>query len=161
MIKKILSIILCCCLLFGINAFAENFGEEPKEQQFSEEMQKHGGGNGRERGERPSGNERREPPEGEAPPEMPENMNDEMTPRGDFAPPGEENGDMFRNDKKTETEENSRKADRTDNMRSLNGNGGEENEIVDFLKEYSTPLLSMVLLVAAFVFVVFYKRKIY
>ena len=36
-----------------------------------------------------------------------------------------------------------------------------ENKILTFVKTYSTPIMSVVLLVFAFVFVIFYKRKSY
>ena len=36
-----------------------------------------------------------------------------------------------------------------------------ENKILTFVKSYSTPITSIVLLLLAFVFVIFYKRKNY
>ncbi len=41
------------------------------------------------------------------------------------------------------------------------GEQAPKSEILEFVKEYSTPIISVVLLSFAFVFVIFYKRKSY
>ena len=44
----------------------------------------------------------------------------------------------------------------------INDNQGKASGgISDFLKEYSTPVTAIILLILAFIFVIFYKRKNY
>ena len=74
-------------------------------------------------------------PSGEAPPELPEGMIPPEMPNGEM-PPG-----------MTEQEQEAE--------------GKAENIILTFVKMYSTPIISVVLLAFAFVFVIFYKRKSY
>ncbi|MBQ6846126.1 MAG: hypothetical protein IJO61_03245 [Oscillospiraceae bacterium] len=135
MIKKILPIILCLILVFGISASAANTqGDTPAENSHAtEEMPNRQGrpqGGGR-------GNMGMPPnmPSGEAPPELPEGMTPPEMPNGEM-PPG-------MTDQEQNTEEKA------------------ENIILTFVKMYSTPIISVVLLAFAFVFVIFYKRKSY
>ena len=74
-------------------------------------------------------------PSGEAPPELPEGMTPPEMPNGEM-PPG-----------MTDQEQNAEEK--------------AENIILTFVKTYSTPIISVVLLAFAFVFVIFYKRKSY
>ena len=108
MIKKILPIILCLMLVFGISVSATNTqGDTPTENnQTTEEMPN--------RQERPQGGG-----------------------RGNMGmPPG-----MTEQEQSTEEKT--------------------ENKILTFVKTYSTPIISVVLLAFAFLFVIFYKRKSY
>ena len=113
MIKKILPIILCLILVFGISVSATNTqGDTPTENnQTTEEMPN--------RQERPQGDGRGNMGgfRGEMPPDM------------------------------TEQEQSAEEK--------------VENKILTFVKTYSTPIISVVLLAFAFLFVIFYKRKSY
>lgn len=157
MIKRILPIILCLCLIFGINAMALNpdYDTNADTPAVSEEIpvQEEGrmhGGPGDMAGHHPDG----------------ENAPDDKVPdmpNGDMMPPegvenGEKNkfpneslgmGDEIVNDDIKNNNENTEKISE------------EQNGIIEFIKTYSTPVISVILLMFAFIFVKFYKRKNY
>ena len=160
MVKKIIICALMLILTVSIVAFGAN--EETPQQPAEENIQmprEEFNQEGRMRGERPM-------PSGEMPPmangEIPE------TPRTP-----NENGEISQGENNT-----------TENWQRPNGNmefggrgpfgrGFNENEMqnptqevglkeeVNFFEEYFTPILSVVLLVLAFIFVIFYKKKSY
>ena len=151
MIKKILSAVLCLCLIFGINAVAENSDGGTNAPAVSEEMPMQGGrgpgGMGGGRGGM-GGNMPENMPSGESP-VMPE---EKMPPANDMeipALPGEET---------TETTDE-QVPDFTllqEPEQSATSSG-----IADFLNTYATHICTGVALVGGFLFVIFYKRKNY
>ena len=171
MIKKILPIILCLILVFGISVSAANTqGDTPTENnQTTEEMPN--------RQERPQGGGRGnmgippEMPNGEMPPQINGQANAENQQQSGQSSSGSnaENG--------TATEENANPDRIQRGEGNMGGFRGEmppgmteqeqsteekaENKILTFVKTYSTPIISVVLLAFAFVFVIFYKRKSY
>ena len=189
MIKKILPIILCLMLVFGISVSATNTqGDTPTENnQTTEEMPN--------RQERPQGGGRGnmgippEMPNGEMPPKLPEGMtppempNDEMPPQIN----GQANAENQQQSGQSSSGSNAENATATEGNTNPNAIGrgegemggfrGEippgmteqeqkteekaENKILTFVKTYSTPIISVVLLAFAFLFVIFYKRKSY
>ena len=188
MIKKILLIILCLILVFGISVLAANTqSDTPTENnQTKEEMPN--------RQERPQGGGRGNMgmppnmPSGEVPPELPEGMTPPEMPNGEMPPQmnGQTNTENQQTgqpssgsnaENGTATEENTN----LDRIQRGEGNMGgfrgemppgmteqeqnteekAENKILTFVKTYSTPIISVVLLALAFVFVIFYKRKTY
>ena len=207
MIKKILPIILCLMLVFGISVSATNTqGDTPTENnQTTEEMPN--------RQERPQGGGRGNMgmppnmPSGEAPPELPEGMippempNGEMPPKlpegmtppempNDEMPPqinGQANAENQQQSGQSSSGSNAENTTATEGNTNPNAIGrgegemggfrGEmppgmteqeqkteekaENKILIFVKTYSTPIISVVLLAFAFLFVIFYKRKSY
>ena len=135
MIKRIIPIILCLILVFGISVSATNIQDDTSTEnnQNTEEMPMHqektqGGGRGI-MGMPPRMSN------GEAPPELPDGM----------TPPEMPNGEM--------------PSDMMEQEKSIDETVG--NKILTFAKTYSTPIISVVLLAFAFVFVIFYKRKNY
>ena len=170
MIKKILPIILCLILVFGISVSATNIqGDAPTENsQTTEEIPN--------RQERPQGGGRGnmgippEMPNGEMPPKMNGQANTENQQTGQpSSGSNAENG--------TATEENTNPDRIQRGEGNMGGFRGEmppgmteqeqsteekaENKILTFVKTYSTPIISVVLLAFAFLFVIFYKRKSY
>ena len=188
MIKKILPIILCLILVFGISVSATNTqGDTPAENsQATEEMP--------ERQERPQGGGRGNMgmppnmPSGEAPPELPEGMTPPEMPNGEMPPQmnGQANSENQQTgqpssgsnaENTTATEGNTNPNATQRGKGNMGGFRGEmppgmteqeqkteekaENKILTFVKTYSTPIISVVLLAFAFLFVIFYKRKSY
>ena len=188
MIKKILPIILCLILVFGISVSATNTqGDTPAENsQATEEIPN--------RQERPQGGGRGNMgmppnmPSGEAPPELPEGMTPPEMPNGEMPPQmnGQANSENQQtgqpssgsNAENTTATEGNANPDRIQRGEGeMGGFRGEmppgmteqeqkteekaENKILTFVKTYSTPIISVVLLAFAFVFVIFYKRKSY
>jgi len=171
MIKKILPIILCLMLVFGISVSATNTqGDTPTENnQTTEEMPN--------RQERPQGGGRGNMG---IPPEMP---NDEMPPQIN----GQANAENQQQSGQSSSGSNAENTTATEGNTNPNAIGrgegemggfrGEmppgmteqeqkteekaENKILIFVKTYSTPIISVVLLAFAFLFVIFYKRKSY
>ena len=189
MIKKILPIILCLILVFGISVSAANTqGDTPTENnQTTEEMPN--------RQERPQGGGRGNMgmppnmPSGEVPPELPEGMTPPEMPNGEMPPQmnGQANAENQQqsgqsssgsNAENTMGTEGNANPDATQRGKgNMGGFRGEmapgmteqeqsteektENKILIFVKTYSTPIISVVLLAFAFVFVIFYKKKTY
>lgn len=159
--------VLCFCFTFGINVLAEDFTDNTAENPpFSEEkpMQEgrgmRGGGGGM--GEPRRDNENMKPGE---PPEMPE---------GDMKPPEFNENNDFDNSQKEENNteiDDSFNHNEQGNMPGMRENikedtvntekNSEERGFLRFIKTYSTPVISLILLALAFVFVIFYKRKKY
>ncbi len=170
MLKRMTVILLCIVLAFGISAYAANTADENAAEQSaaSEEapMQgggRRGGGGGGDRDgmEMPPDDamrgETRDMPEGEgAPPESNEN-NQHDTPDG--APEIDANhsqgGGMNASTGDQGGMNNGESPQNTDAA------GKAADGIVTFLKTYSTPITAVILLVFAFAFVIFYKRKQY
>lgn len=125
-------------------------------------------------------------PNGEAPPAMPEG---EM-PTGEMTPPQDNGNAEIENGQQTQPSNSENKQDTTTDTTNENSNrmqrggmgggmggmnggmpGNTQNTenaetvsqggILDFIKTYSTPITSVILLALAFVFVIFYKRKTY
>ena len=171
MIKKILPIILCLILVFGISVSATNTqGDTPTENnQTTEEMPN--------RQERPQGGGRGNMgmppnmPNGEMPPQMNGQANAENQQQSGQTG----SGSNAENDTATEENTNPDRIQRGEgNMGGFRGemppgmteqeqNTEEktENKILTFVKTYTTPIISVVLLAFAFLFVIFYKRKSY
>ena len=189
MIKRIIPIILCLILVFSISVSATNTTEDTiaENSQATEEFPQRqgrpqGGGRGN-MGTPP------EMPNGEMPPELPEGMTPPEMPNGEMPPQmnGQANaenqqqsgqsssGSNAENGTATEENANSDRIQRGEG--NMGGFRGEmppgmteqeqsteekaENKILTFVKTYSTPIISVVLLAFAFVFVIFYKRKSY
>lgn len=151
MIKKIIPVILSLCLVLSISVYAENAqqSDDTNAPAVSEQMPtdgaRQGGGMG---GMRPSGGnfgngERPTPPgmgnnneQGEN--QQPSGQNNSW--QGGNQPSGQNNwpGNFSQN---TAT--------------------AEPMSLLGFVSEYQTPIISLVLLALAFVFVKFYKRKNY
>ena len=171
MIKKILPIILCLILVFGISVSATNIqGDAPTENsQTTEEIPN--------RQERPQGGGRGnmgippEMPNGEMPPKMNGQANAENQQQSGQS----SSGSNAENTTATEGNTNPNAIGRGEG--EMGGFRGEmppgmteqeqkteekaENKILIFVKTYSTPIISVVLLAFAFLFVIFYKRKSY
>lgn len=183
MIKKILPVILCLCLVFGISAMAVNSTDSTGTDTpaVTEEMPMPGGGGMR------GGRGGRGGPQGESAEsrEMPA-MPDGGMPRGERMAPDNGGNTENKNVQQTQpaSEENvSGEATDTTNENTnrmqrggMGGQGGMQGNtqsisetseaqsqggILGFVKTYSTPILSVILLILAFVFVAFYKRKSY
>lgn len=166
MLKKVIITLLSLCLLFIISITAAGETQQRTGRDAMPPMH-----------ENPSGNFA--PPEGFAPSD------------GEFIPPqGEESGNAEATDPQTDTDiteeeqlvpENGEKSGQTQSGNSPFGGGipegmegfpgnmqGAQNTDVQqttgflgFVKTYSTPITSVVLLGLAFIFVTFYKRKNY
>ena len=179
MIKKILPIVLSLCLILGVSASAANTADNSGQSEAVQDMVPPGGGGrpggggmggrggmgGAPMGEMPNG----EMPEGE----MPEMSNGEM-------PEMPEDGAEMPQTDVNAGEENPQSATGGGNrmqrgeyggamdgsMQVSTGNENTETEksalsVTDFIKTYSTPITSVILLIFAFIFVIFYKRKRY
>lgn len=162
MIKKILPIILCLILVLGISVSATNIqGEAPTENsQTTEEIPN--------RQERPQGG-------GRGNMGMPPQMNGQANAENQQQSGQTSSGSNAENDTATEENTNPDRIQRGEgNMGGFRGemppgmteqeqNTEEktENKILTFVKTYTTPIISVVLLALAFVFVIFYKRKTY
>ena len=145
MLKKVITIVLSLCLIFSISVMAENTAGDKNFPNTSSE---------RPRGEMPSGDIA--PPEGFAPS------------KGEFTPPQTDGN---------ESTESSQIPDGNqqfggqmpggmgrfpDNMQnSQNAVAEQPGGFLGFVKTYSTPITSVVLLGLAYIFVIFYKRKRY
>lgn len=207
MIKKILPIILCLMLVFGISVSATNTqGDTPTENnQTTEEMpnrqeRPQGGGrgnmgippnmpSGETPPELPEGMTPPEMPNGEMPPKLPEGMTPPEMPNGEMPPQmnGQANAENQQQSGQSSSGSNAENTTATEGNTNPNAIGrgegemggfrGEmppgmteqeqkteekaENKILIFVKTYSTPIISVVLLAFAFLFVIFYKRKSY
>ena len=171
MIKRTIPIILCLILVFGISVSATNIqGDTPTENsQTTEEIPN--------RQERPQGGGRGnmgmppEMPNGEMPPQMNGQANAENQQQSGQSSSGS-------NAENTMGTEGNANPDATQRGKgNMGGFRGEmapgmteqeqkteektENKILIFVKTYSTPIISVVLLAFAFVFVIFYKKKTY
>ena len=178
MLKKVITVVLSLCLIFSVSVLTVCAAGETQ--------QGRGRGGMPPMGEMPSGDFT--PPEGFTPPDgeftPPQNS-------GEFTPPqGEESGNAEATDPQTDTDiteeeqpvpENSEESGQTQSGNSPFGGGmpegmegfpgnmqGAQNTDVQqttgflgFVKTYSTPITSVVLLGLAFIFVTFYKRKNY
>ena len=178
MLKKVITIVLMLCLIFSISVMTVTAVGETQQ----------GGGRGGmpPMGEMPQGeftpSEDFTPPEGFTPPQNA----GEFAP-----PQSEERGSAETTDPKTnkdlteegqQTQENGEDANQTQggnqqfgdqmpggmggfsgNMQSFNGQTQENapKGFLGFVKTYSTPITSVVLLGLAFIFVIFYRRKNY
>lgn len=152
MIKRICALLICALMIFSVSVMAEDTATEetPVQQEQMQPPEGFGGGRGMRGGmggrppQMPQG-ERPAMPDGEMPamadgeiPAMPEGEMPQM-PEGEFTPPSGDRADRIAF------------ADATPSQRGVSG----------FLREYTTPIVSVVLLALAFVFVIFYKRKMY
>ncbi len=175
MIKKYLVYIICimCVLTLSVSVFAQPDTNTTADETAQEQMPMQGGMGGR-MGGRPGGMGG-QMPENMTPPENGEGMQ-----RPDDAPAMAENP---QGDEQTATPREGDVSNGTEmqmpdksnrgNMMPYNGSFGNENQnaiteneqnsrsIINFVKEYQTPVISVVLLLLAFVFVKFYKRKNY
>lgn len=174
MLKKILPISLCLALILYIGAMAANSAETENSDSFaaSEEMPaseeipmrgggRQGGGRGG-MGDAPmDGNM---PTDETPPPRGGENSGTENPPPQDGENAAEGNTDA------TDKDSNHMPTGAADSMdggrqESPQNVAADESEasngIFNFIKAYSTPITSLILLALAFVFVIFYKRKTY
>ncbi len=188
--KKVISIVLALCLMFSISVMAENENPVSEETvpevsqqlpQGAEERPQGGRGN---MGMPPSG----EMPTRGTPPNMPngkmppEGMNRDQRPQGELAPP--QNNDINNNDEIATSQDGDTSTENpqvpggnpqfggqmpggmggfSGNMQNFNRQTQEEVPMtfLGFVKTYSTPITSVILLALAFVFVIFYRRKNY
>ena len=154
MLKKIIVIALSLCLVCSITVMSVNASPEGIDQATIESS------NGKREG-KPQMD--RTPPEG-------------FVPSGDFAPP---QGGMAKTTEETAHQTENNETPQMPQMQGGNrqfggqmggmgrfpGGFSEQNTQTDeeksFVKEYATPITSGVLLVLAFIFVIFYRRKNY
>ena len=183
MLKKVIPIAIALCLIFGVSAMAENTSAVTDGSAAGASQQIPQGERGN-MGMPPSGDM-----QGRTPPNMPngEMPQGEFTPpegftppqnAGEFTPPANENGTT----ENQQTQENGEESNQTQggnqqfgdqipggmggfsgNMQSFNGQTQEAEPMTfgSFVKKYSTPIISIILLALAFVFVIFYRRKNY
>lgn len=176
MIKKIIPIILCLMLVFSVSVMATNTSDNANSDApaVSEEMpmpgvERQGGGRGN-MGTPPYGNI----PNGE----MPEDFIPPELPQGEFLqdmiPSKDNDGTKTEKSKEVTSENNgfNRGEKRPYNMPGGMQNGTIQNEenksedssvakITEFLKTYQTPIISVIMLALAFIFVICYKKKQY
>lgn len=185
MLKKVIPIVLLLCLTFSISVKAENNEVLTEEivPEISEQMPQEERGNmgmppsifdgqmppeGINRGERPQGNFTR-----------PQNAGEFTPPKGDFSFPQNNNAEApSPNEENGASAENPQMPDGSKQFNGqMNGNMGgfpgnmqnfnmqtQENTptgFLGFIKTNSTPIISVILLALAFVFVIFYRRKNY
>lgn len=164
MLKKVITIILSMCLISVIGAMTISAVNEavPDASQGA--------------GERPNGGHGGMPPMGEPP------SGDFGPPQGGFVPP--QNNDENNSEITTPETEGNTSAENPQmpngnpqlggqmpggmggfpgNMQNFNGQTQEDapKGFLGFVKTYSTPITSVILLGLAFVFVIFYRRKNY
>ena len=183
MLKKVIPIVVVLCLIFGISAMAENtVGNENMGDTSSERPMR----GDFDPSKMPQGDF--VPPEGFTPPNgeftPPQNAGEFTPPESSknsaeaVTPPANENVTT----ENQQTQENGEESNRTQggnqqfggqmpggmggfpgNMQNLNGQTQEEQPkgFLGFVKTYSTPITSVVLLGLAFIFVIFYRRKNY
>ena len=147
MLKKIIPIAIALCLLFSISVMAENTSAVPDDTAAGASQQMP-------QGERPQGGRGNmgmplsEDLQGRTPPNMPNGEESGQTQGGNQQFSGQMPGGMgvF-----------------PGNMQNFNGQTQEEQPkgFLGFVKTYSTPITSVVLLGLAFIFVIFYRRKNY
>ncbi len=189
MLKKVIPIVLMLCLLFSISVMAEN--ENPVSEETIPEVSQQMPQGAEERPQGGRGNMGMPPSDdmqGRTPPNMPsgempsEGMNRGQRPSGNFTPP--QNNDTNNNAEATTPQDGDTSAENSQipngnhqfggqmpggmggfpgNMQNFNGQTQEEVPMtfLGFVKTYSTPITSVILLALAFVFVVFYRRKNY
>ena len=174
MIKKILPIILCLCLLFSISAMAANTNDNNVPAKSSQEMPMQGG-------ERPQGGNRGgQMPQGEfTPPQNNMTNNDESTAPQENNALENENTQAANNNPENNTQKPNESPEQNGQQNGQfpggmqggfpgemqNGNQTTEAQqstgFIGFVKTYSTPITSVILLALAFVFVLFYKKRSY
>lgn len=178
MMKKIVPIVLSLCLMFGISVAAENTADRANTDTpaVSQDMSNMGVPPEMQSGEPPQGGNRggQIPESGFTPPQNIETNNAESTTlqtdgnTEEVAQPPENSGENNQ-----ESGENTPfDGQMPGNMGDFNFPGGMANNaqnteteqatgFIGFLKTYSTPIISVILLLCAFIFVYFYKRKQY
>lgn len=185
MIKKIIPIILCLCLVFSISASAADSTDSTAGDASAvagEMPMRDGGRQGGGQGGRGGRGDMGAPPQGENRPagEMPDNemsppQGNDNTETGDVRQPQSANtenadasagaanegpdpmqtdGELAAGDITDKIQETTQLIDDAFELQYTSG-------IISFIKTYSTPITSVILLISAFVFVVFYKRKRY
>ncbi len=174
MIKKIIPIILCLSLIFGIGAYAANTDESGSDTAAVEQEMPAGdmqGGGGRGgmggggRGGAPADmqggdGEMSTPPTDMQGGEMGTPPDDAQGADGETATPPD-NGDMqgggeMQGGMGGGMPDDAQNADMTETEESSSSMG-----ILEFIETYQTPIIAVILLIAAFIFVIFYKRKRY
>lgn len=179
MLKKVITIAIALCLIFSISVMAENTSSvtDGTASGASQQMPQ---------GERPQGGRGNMgmPPSGEFTP--PQNAGKFTPSQNDVktngTEPTEPNADAGMTEENQQTQENSEESNQTQggnqqfggqmpggmggfpaNMQNFNGQTQEEapKGFSGFVKTYSTPITSVVLLIIAFIFVIFYRRKNY
>ena len=173
MLKKVITIVLMLCLIFSISVMTVTAVGETQQ----------GGGRGgmHPMGEMPQGEFT--PPEGFTPPQ---NAGEFTPPQNDVKTNSTEttepNADAGIAEESQQTQENGEQSTQTQggnqqfggqmpgdmggfpgNMQNFNGQTQEDTPkgFLGFVKTYSTPITSVVLLGLAFIFVIFYRRKNY
>lgn len=187
--KKVIPIVLMLCLLFSISVMAENENSISEEtvpevsEQIPQDVEERPQGGRGNMGVPPSGDR-----QGRTPPNMPggdippEGMNRGQKTSDNFTPP--QSNDINNNDEATTSQDGDTSAENSQmpngnhqfggqmpggmwgfpgNMQNFNGQTHEEVPMtfLGFVKTYSTPITSVILLALAFVFVIFYRRKNY
>ena len=188
MLKKIIPIVLSLCLIFSISVMAENENTivEDSAPEMSERIPQNAEdvSQGSENmGMPPSGNMQGRTPTNMPNGEMPrEGMNSVQRTSGNFTPP--QSNDVNNNTAETVPQTDGSASE--ENLQAPDGNrqfggqmpggmGGFPGDMQNnqqsqeetpmtfsgFVKTYSTPITSVILLVLAFIFVIFYRRKNY
>ena len=191
MLKKVIPIVISLCLIFGISVMAENEIPTSEEtvpevlEQIPQGAEEQPQGDRGNMGTPPSGDM-----QGRTPPTMPngkiprEGMNRGQKPSGEVTPPQntekvtqstsavEESEASTDEQNNHNTEENSQFEGRMpggmqggfpSNMQNNNQQTKDAEPMTfwGFVKTYSTPITSVILLALAFIFVIFYRRKNY
>lgn len=186
MIKRVVTIMLSLCLVFSISAMAQGINGEMPQGMPNMNGEPPAGGRGG-MGMPPSGEvpEGFTPPSGDfAPPEgftPPENAGGAKTQNGGAVnnvsattPPAENSANAQAPEITEETNqmpgsmqfggeipEEMKEVFANMQGRNMNTQAEQEKGFIGFVKEYSTPLTSVILLIFAYIFVIFYKRKHY
>lgn len=180
--KKIIPVIMCFILALSICVSATETTTPAAEENASAAMEEMPRGGGRMGGRGPGGGGGQPPqmPNGEMP-QMPEEMTPTEMPNGEMPQPpemAEGAADGTRENMADNAPADSANNDDGTTEDSRGGFGGgmimgetqetedmtiqsESTGIIGFMKEYSTPIISVILLAFAFVFVIFYKRRNY
>ena len=135
--KRFILLLLCFVLLFSVSVFAENEDvNNAPTQEWQRDMNK---------GSVPSENFNGQPPE--RAPQI--NNNESETPQ--------ENNQNW--NQQMPNEEFGGKMPFENNMNNETAKDETPKSFTDYIKEYITPIISVILLAFAFVFVIFYKRN--
>lgn len=133
MIKKLSAYVLCAMLVLSVCVYADNVPETPPVQEEGLTQAVSEDASLKEQGENDQA-----PGENSQAPQFPGGNFENGAPQGGGAPFGERRMD-----------ENEAQTVQT------------EKSIKDIIKEYSTPITSVAVLILAYIFVIFYKRKKY
>lgn len=190
MLKKVIPIVLSLSLIFSISVMAENEGviNDGTTPELTQEMPMQGGQQGTPpqmpNGERPQGGNRMgQMPQGDFTPPQNNETNSAETPLQENNVPRNEGNQGVNTAPESAPENNSQNPNNAGGENApqdrqfpegmqggfpgemgnniQNAQTEQQTGFVGFVKAYSTPITSVILLMLAFVFVFFYKRKNY